>query len=244
MLNYNYLYSLTTRTQKYSTFLITNDLEPMLFWLRHVGCRHSIHRHVADGVDDEGLQHSQKAAKWPLLMNACIAAAFVTCHRGVAGDVRLAEELLARCRHLITTGAAAQLHSERAPLTQVEPALLDLWTPGQFISNVLREAGGRSEAPAVWSAGSTVMPLSAARLPLTQREEHGSNSGDEGVWPTTDTSYQLAASDRSNAFDHTYGDFQADSHEHPGESEAGPTQPLGAPRASADYLATEEFYGA
>ena len=151
--------------QKYSTFLISPDLEVHLFWLRHAGCRHATHKHVADGVDEEGFQHSQKAAKWPTLMNASIAAAFVACHHGVAGDAALADALLEKCRHLVTSGAAARLHAERAPLVEVDQDLVDLSVPGQFIRSVLREMGGRQLAPPVLTGDAIVLPLSAAQLP-------------------------------------------------------------------------------
>ena len=95
-------------------------------------------------------------------MNACIAAAFVACQNGVAGDASLADTLLRKCHQLVSSGIAARLHAERLPLVEVEPYLTDLLVPGQFIRSVLRDVGGRSLAPSVRQAATIVMPLSAA----------------------------------------------------------------------------------
>ena len=176
--------------QKFSTFVFTPDVEPHLEWLRHVGCQHITHAAVADGIDPLGRQHSTLAGKWPTLLNAAIAAAFVLRQNGTGGDVRRATALLDHCRNICLSGAAAQLH-QRRPLAHLEPWELAISEPGKYVTCVLAGVGGSSIPAPEQPAAQLVMPLNAVTLP----PDCDSDSDNPGSYRTTATSHRIADMD-------------------------------------------------
>ena len=205
----------TSRTQKYSTFVFTPDIEQYLEWLRLVGCSHTSHAAIADGVDPLGRQHSTLAGKWPTLLNAAVAAAFVLRQNGTGGDVRRATALLEHCRGICLSGDASHLH-QRRPLAQLKAWELALLASGKYVTCVLAEAGGSSMPAPEQPAAPLVIPLDGVSLP----QDPDSDSDNPGSYHTTATSRRIAEIDIDDAGSEAASEPSDDDcvGEHPGAS--------------------------